>query len=462
MNEKLRNMSNNFLIENVNKTVTSFFPRINRPHFVESSIERKYKDNYFPVNNWEQDGFIEFRVPKTNGVFIDLTKIFLQFHAETSKITGSAGQWSTKQATESGDHFDTVDALSYTLFKHLTIDFNGIQVVNESNYSLRSYIDLITEFPAEEVDKLGQLFHLIKDQEILEKLNDDTPFSGLSGGSLYERIIRMRNKGLYLRSPLIIDVCRITPYLIDKIDIIIRFTLHDDSFIFFTNQQQSNVGVSNAKKYSLHLSDISLEVMKIKPTENSYIAFEKSLMPLGNSIPTLDYIYMSNATKQYLIPAGSAHFSIDMPFNEKIPEKIFFCFQKYNTFLTRDFKINGLYLSHLDISNIYITINRSTIFNVNCDFGKENVSEIYNNYLSCVDKHHLLTYSKFLNGMTLFAFPLANFDISADIRTPFTGTLRMVFSFKKATEVAAICYLIGNIQSVLSTNYKREIFLYKH
>ena len=72
-------------LKNVNKTVSNSFPRINKPHFLETSIESSYVDTFFPVNSWQSDRFIEFRIPKCAQTFIDLANLHLQFQLQVTK-----------------------------------------------------------------------------------------------------------------------------------------------------------------------------------------------------------------------------------------------------------------------------------------------------------------------------------------------------------------------------------------
>ena len=77
--------SNFYNLKNVNKTVRSYFPRLNQNHYLETSIEHTYEDIYYPINTWSSDRFIEFRIPKTIATFIDLANLNLQFKLQVNK-----------------------------------------------------------------------------------------------------------------------------------------------------------------------------------------------------------------------------------------------------------------------------------------------------------------------------------------------------------------------------------------
>ena len=447
-------------LKHINKIVTNKFPRLNNQYLIETSIESTYVDKFYPVNSFEQDLFIEFRIPKTLGVFTDLSNIHIQFQLQVKKQIGASGNWSPRVKTAVGDHYDIANSSAYSIFKHATLDFNNVQVQNIDNYSLNSYIKLITNFPSEEYLKLGKLLHLENYEEIKEELADDTYFENLEQNSpIYKRLLELRNNGVFLRAPLLLDVTKISSYLLDGIDFIIRINLHDPSFVFHTFQYKPSA--SSGLKFYYELSEVSLHVKRIKPSQNSYNALQKSLLPQNNNTPSIDYPFVSQLSKQYHIPQGLDQYIIDLPFSNRIPEKIFLAFQTHKAFNTRDYKTNGLYLSHLNLKNIFITINSSTVFNINCDFTKKDVAELYHTLLSCLDENHLITLDKFCNGGTLLGFPLTNSNEESSISSPIYGVLRIVLTFDRALSQSAVIYLLGDVLSVLSVNYNRDIFLNK-
>ena len=450
-------------VKNISKTVSNLFPRVNKTHFIETSIEHTHTDIYVPVNSVDSDRFIEFRIPKNLGYFIDLSSLHLQFRLNLKKRQASEGQWNSYESLATGDHVDISNATIYTLFKQLTIEFNGVQVCNEFNYSLNSYIRLITQFPYDEIKKLGKLFHLELYDPVVRDMPDDTYFSGLPADSpIRKRLVNLRTNGLHLRGPLISDICNISSYLLDGIDIVIRLTLHENSTVLLTSQQLPDVTHNDGKKFYIDLSDISLHVKKIKPSDNAYTALQRTLLPKLNENPTLDYLFTSKSIKQYHLPSGQNEQYFDLPFASSIPEKLFIVFQKYDNFNTKSWKENLLYLEHLNLSNVYITINGTTMYNIKCDFKTGDVAEIYHTTLLCLDKNHLLTLDSFMNGMTILGFPLATYDPSADIRSPYYGVLKIVLSFHERLADPAMAYLLGDVLSILSINQNRDIVLNKN
>ena len=264
-----------------------------------------------------------------------------------------------------------------------------------------------------------------------------------------------------MRCPLLLDVMKINQYLLDGIDILIRCTLQDFNFVFITNQQHtSSLPGSGAKRYTFKISDVSLDLNKIKVSNNSYLALEKTLSPSQTNIPLIKYLFISQQTKTFHIPSGQTQYIIDLPFSNKIPFKIFLAFQRFDFFNTKNFKINGLFLDHLNLKNILITINGVTLFNIDSNFSNSNVSHLYDTLLDALaTNNHLISLHNFINGMTLLGFNLSHHDSNSNIQNNIFGNLRITLTFAIPITTGAVIYLLGSLNSILSINKNRDISL---
>ena len=335
---------------------------------------------------------------------------------------------------------------------------NNIQIVNDPLYSYSSYIKLLSTFPQQEIDKIGHLYHIEYYKNIYSTLEDDTYFTELAETDpIAKRLNNLRTHGAFCRAPILSDLSETDMYLLDGIDISIKLDLQETPFIINTAQQQDNLGVAHAKKYYIKLSNVKLDITRIVPKENAYAGLMKSLTPTNNKIPSIDYLYTSKLLKQYHLQDNINEFIIDLPYNQTIPEKILFCFLKYDAFNTSSMTENGLYLSHLDLKRIYITLNGSTLYNIECDFEKRNILEIYDTTLRSINKDSMLTYETFINGGTLFALNLTHFDTLSTIREPYYGSMRITLNFKSRLADSAVMLMFGDVLTCVSINFKREI-----
>ena len=246
----------------ISKIISTHFPRINKESFLETSIQKVYTDTFLPINNYRNDGFIEFRLPASVGQFIDLSQIILQFKLEVQKRDKvDSSTWSPLKTTVSGDHYDIINFSAVTIFKHLNITMNGVQVVNDPLYTYSSYIKLLTTFPLEEIPKIGKLYNFSQYNKIQSSFEDDTYFTGLdSADPISIRLNSIRNNGTFCRAPLIPDLSQTNMFLIDGIDMSIKLDLHDETFIINTAQQEETLSHTHAKKYFYKISDVKWHV----------------------------------------------------------------------------------------------------------------------------------------------------------------------------------------------------------
>ena len=79
--------------------------------------------------------------------------------------------------------------LPNTLFNQLNIKLIGTQVCKEINYALLSYIRLITQFPKDEIEKLGKLLHFEFYDNIQSSFVNDSYFVNLNDKSpIFKRL----------------------------------------------------------------------------------------------------------------------------------------------------------------------------------------------------------------------------------------------------------------------------------
>ena len=84
----------------------------------------------------------------------------------------------------------------------------------------------------------------------------------------------------------------------------IKLIMNDIGTIINTSQYQPNLQVSESKKYFCNISNMSLHIKKIKPSENAYNALIKTLTPTNNVIPFLNDIFTSKLARQFHLPNG--------------------------------------------------------------------------------------------------------------------------------------------------------------
>ena len=67
---------------------------------------------------------------------------------------------------------------------------------------------------------------------------------------------------------------------------------------------------------------------------------------------------------------------IDQPFGMVIPERLILLIVEMDSFSGRTNQ-NGLYFEHCDISNLHMTVNGNTLYNISTNFPENNYSQSY-------------------------------------------------------------------------------------
>ena len=81
-------------ISNYSAAISEMFPRPNKTRMIESSIASKQDVDILPINagfdNKITDKYVEFRVPKAHGSFIDLSSLSLEVKLRVTRSDGAA------------------------------------------------------------------------------------------------------------------------------------------------------------------------------------------------------------------------------------------------------------------------------------------------------------------------------------------------------------------------------------
>ena len=100
---------------------------------------------------------------------------------------------------------------------------------------------------------------------------------------------------------------------------------------------------------------------------------------------------------------------IDQPFGNCIPEKLTMLLVDMKS-MAGDSTLNPLYFRHCNLANTHITINGSTIYNINTDFNNENYAHMfYESQKSIgIESNNMITADSFSKGRGVFCFNFVN------------------------------------------------------
>ena len=242
-------------INNYSAAISEMFPCPNKVRMIETSIASKQDLDILPVNpgfdSKITDKYVEFRITKAQGSFIDMSSFTLELKLRVTKSDGSL--------LVDIDTLVFVNGLLHSIFKSVSVFPGGVQVQNNYMYGYSALLKLFTTLNPHHVGKLGRnaFFHRHEKGSGIIDTYAESYFSNLN--ELEENILdKIRDEGLHLCSPLMLDLCGLDSYLLDEVDVNIRLEFASLSFIITTHQDGSN--------YKVHIDLCKLWVTRVFST----------------------------------------------------------------------------------------------------------------------------------------------------------------------------------------------------
>ena len=130
--------------------ITESFPVNTKNRMIESSISSTHEVKYNPVNisstNGINDRYLEYRINGNSGTLINMNSLKLKLSIRFNRISGDVA---------APTHIDLLNNFVNTIFKQITISFNGKAVESKMHYGLLSYIITLKETDAQTINVCG-------------------------------------------------------------------------------------------------------------------------------------------------------------------------------------------------------------------------------------------------------------------------------------------------------------------
>ena len=431
-------------VNNYTAAITEMFPRPNKLRMLETSIASKQDLDILPINatfdNKITDKYVEFRIPKASGSFIDMSSLALELKLRITKGDGLV--------LDNNDNIVLANGLLHTLFKSVSVFLSGVQVENNYMYGYSSLLKLFTTLNPYNIGKLGRNAFFYRDDKgsgIVDTYGDDY-FNNLN--KLEKTTIkRIKEDGLHLCGPLLLDLCGIDSYLIDDVDVSIRMEFASPSFVINTNQDGSN--------YKLHIDLCKLWVTRVFPQPEAMLALNTALNEPGSF---LEYVYNKQVIKSYVIGQNQNSIAIDLPWGNCIPSRLYAMIINMEAY-SGTYKKNPLFLRHSDLNGISVSVNGRTVHNFSVSLPKQ-FAPLYHYTLKALglEQNHLLSYDSFTTGRMIIALDLLAEDVKEALDPEFTGNLRINMNFSKAASENQVLLLFGDTQGIIKINSSRQIY----
>ena len=431
-------------INNYSSAISEMFPRPNKLRMIESSIASKQNVDILPINagfdNKITDKYVEFRVPKAVGSFIDMSSLAVELKLRITKVDGSL--------LDDNDKMVFTNGLLHTIFKSASVFMSGVQVENSYIYGYSALLKLFTSLNPHHIGKLGRNAFFYRDEKgsgIIDKY-EEAYFNNLNK---LEKAVMGKSKadGVHLCGPLLLDTTGLDAYLIDNVDLSVRLEFASPSFIINTHQ--------DGTKFKLHIDLCKLWVTRVFPQPEAMAALNTSLSEPGSFV---EYVYNKQITKSYVIGQNQNSIVDDLPWGNCIPSKIYMMLVDMTAY-SGTYSKNPVFLRHANVNGLSASLNGRTLHNFTVALPKQ-FAPLYHYTLKAlgIDQHHLISYDAFTEGRFIIALDLGGENVKEAVDPEYTGHLRLNLSFSQASTDNQVLLLFGDTQAILRINYDRQVY----
>ena len=233
-------------------------------------------------------------------------------------------------------------------------------------------------------------------------------------------------------------------YLLDGVDVRIRLEIANNNWLIKSNGNVSGV--------SLSFNKVKLWMDRVTPHYNAMMALNHAL-----TVKPVEYVFNKCLHKTYVIGGGESSIMIDQPFGMVIPEKMTMVIVDMNSFSGRP-HINSLYFEHANLSNIHLTINGSTVYNMNSNFPEAYTQTYYETLKTIgIDKDNMITYKSFKEGRSVFMFNFIHESIEESLPVESSAHLRLSLKFARNLSTPHVIILLADTTGLLSIDNQRVV-----
>ena len=152
-------------------------------------------------------------------------------------------------------------------------------------------------------------------------------------------------------------------YLLDGIDVRIRLEMVNQDWIVKSSKQNPGIG--------MNITKAKLWIDRVTPQHNAMLALNQAM-----ATKPLEYVFDKTLFKTFVIGTGESGIMIDQPFGNCVPEKLAMIMVGMKS-MAGDPTLNPLHFKHCNLSNVHLTINGNSIYNINTDFNSGNYSHLF-------------------------------------------------------------------------------------
>lgn len=421
-------------------SISEFFPNPNRVYKIEGSFIGKNHYDQLPSNaNLRDmsisDSYVEFLIPASQDEFIDLSSIVIEMMIKVTMADG--------KDIDPATHISAIDDIGERILSSSSIFLNGVQVENNSNFGLYNTIKTYFSMGKEDMETFGRNMFCKHYKDKIPKVFDANSIK--NPPSAEASIIATCRDVIHLMTPLKLDIATGDFYLLNAVDMRMRFQLASPSVV---------LNSSSGLDFTYGIRSAKLLCKKILPNPPALLALNRSLV--NDKMKTVQYITERPIIKEYIFPANHNSLNIDDVFHGIRPHKVFLFMIDQNS-LNGSFSQNAAYLEHLNVGNLTLEVNSMVHSSIKLEFPNKITNGFYHTLSNLKGEKNLLTYENFKKGRTLFCWDLTTSDTTDTLNVEKKGNIRISLQTDVAVPQNTSVYIVGITNGVVEIDGNRRV-----
>ncbi|XP_046407935.1 uncharacterized protein F54H12.2-like [Ischnura elegans] len=394
-----------------------------------------------PTTSLDSATTIEFHVRDGgSATYKDLSSARLSLKVKLTKLDGS------DYTSSDEDQPGVVNNILHSMFSQCNVEMNGHLVTPfESNYHYRAYLETILNYGLDASNT-----HLKCAGWVLDGEGEDLENEGYA-----ERKKMFKNsRVVQLEGRIFSDVLNQEKFMLNGVDVKMKFSLAKDAFYIKEKSQQSKLKILDATLYMTHYN----------VSHTRLLSDEKYLLT-NNAV----YPYRRTDIKTFTIQRGVRYFNQGGLVQGKLPIRILFAMISHDAYVGSCTK-NPFKLQHFNITNYCLYYNGQPIPSQGLEMSFDNLTGFYTHaYLSMIngignlhsDRGNTITKEMFAKGYFIIVQDLTPDGSSTEDHTSpaESGDLVVDITFASSLPAPVMLLMYAEYESAIEVDKTRSVYL---
>ena len=457
---------------------------------VDVGVSKVRYVDFQPKNHMNKSLGMEFVITNSGNQYIDLRRTYLKLKVRILKGDGSVlpkmtgvynnddgsilspgspdggggggGGSVTVPPIPEASKVGPVNNFMHSLFSQIAVYFqNKLVSSSNDNYPFEAYFNTLFNHyvNSKDIHLMAQLFS--KDISPMDSADINGTNTGLVTRAMYTRESRVVD----LMGPLLLDIFSINKYILNGVEIKLKFWPSNTKFHLMSNASDPD--------FTVELVDACLSVCIVTPTREMLISHQE-VMEKKNYMAA--YQYMKTDIKKYSIPTDLLSFRIDNVYLGNVPVRLIFGINSEQG-MNGSYTHNPFNFYHHHIRYVNVSVDNESIPGsaYQLKFSDENgpyTSNFIDAYLALFGRERefdiqyqgpSITRSDFAKGYSLFAYDfepdVKNEDDGMAWPTFKRGNLRVEIQFEKKLPEPVCVVLFATFPSMIKVDHTRAVYL---